>query len=224
MYINYITLHYITLYHIILYWILWGSINGDIPKWMVYNGKSIYKWMIQWYRATLHFRKPPYTSIYTYIPKRKRILHIYGEKKKRCHITSKSRLQLFPGAWNSLTFTPWYTAAFRRDSRVRVEPCVCCEKNEGDAWQTKRSCGNILMKLRPNQQILWTSLWNRLIIPFTSGEPPWRSDRPWSQDCPHVLPRLHRWPARPGKIWLSGRIAVEIMLALEMAIPIRAMF
>ena len=70
------------------------------------------------------------------------------EKKKRCHITSKSRLQLFPGAWNSLTFTPWYTAAFRRDSRVRVEPCVCCEKNEGDAWQTKRSCGNILMKLR----------------------------------------------------------------------------
>jgi hypothetical protein len=97
-------------------------------------------------------------------------------------------------------------------------------KNEGDAWQTKRSCGNILMKLRPNQQILWTSLWNRLIIPFTSGEPPWRSDRPWSQDCPHVLPRLHRWPARPGKIWLSGRIAVEIMLALEMAIPIRAMF
>ena len=81
MYINYITLHYITLYHIILYWILWGSINGDIPKWMVYNGKSIYKWMIQWYRATLHFRKPPYTSIYTYIPKRKRIIHTNGKKR-----------------------------------------------------------------------------------------------------------------------------------------------
>ena len=161
--------------------------------------------------------------IHTYPQKETDYTYI-REKKKRCHITSKSRLQLFPGAWNSLTFTPWYTAAFRRDSRVRVEPCVCCEKNEGDAWQTKRSCGNILMKLRPNQQILWTSLWNRLIIPFTSGEPPWRSDRPWSQDCPHVLPRLHRWPARPGKIWLSGRIAVEIMLALEMAIPIRAMF
>jgi hypothetical protein len=33
-----------------------GSINGDIPKWMVYNGKSIYKWMLWRYP---YFRKPP---------------------------------------------------------------------------------------------------------------------------------------------------------------------
>jgi hypothetical protein len=33
------------------------SINGGTPKWMVYEGKSIYKWMIWGYP---HFRKLPY--------------------------------------------------------------------------------------------------------------------------------------------------------------------
>ena len=33
------------------------SYNGGTPKWMVYNGKSIYKWMIGGYP---YFRKPPY--------------------------------------------------------------------------------------------------------------------------------------------------------------------
>jgi hypothetical protein len=33
------------------------SINGGTPKWIVYNGKSIYKWMIWGYP---HFRKTPY--------------------------------------------------------------------------------------------------------------------------------------------------------------------
>ena len=28
------------------------------PKWIVYNGKSIYKWMMKW--GTPIFRKPPY--------------------------------------------------------------------------------------------------------------------------------------------------------------------
>ena len=33
--------------------------NGGSPKWMVYNGKSIYKWMI-WYPD---FRKPPFIYV-----------------------------------------------------------------------------------------------------------------------------------------------------------------
>jgi len=33
---------------------------GVTPKWMVYNGKSIYKWMIWGYP---YFRKPPYGHV-----------------------------------------------------------------------------------------------------------------------------------------------------------------
>ena len=38
------------------------SINGGSPKWMVYYGKSLFKWMIWGFP---HFRKPPYLVFFT---------------------------------------------------------------------------------------------------------------------------------------------------------------
>lgn len=90
--------------------------------WFITENPSINGW---WTGLPSIFGNP-----HIHIYPQKETDYTYGENKKRC-------------AWNSLTFTPWYTAAFRRDSRVRVEPCVCYE-NEGDAWQTKRSCGFFL--------------------------------------------------------------------------------
>ena len=36
--------------------------HGDTPQWMVYEGKSIYKWMMIW--GYHYFRKPPYDNHY----------------------------------------------------------------------------------------------------------------------------------------------------------------